>query len=362
MTTNSTTSLLPIVDDDMKQFIHNQPNHYNILDKLNEFIVHKKIPNILFTGEYGSGKKTILSMFLHAIYHGLTMTEISQYVMIVNCSHSNSKGIRTIRENLKFFAKTNIDTTVQIKSVVLLNAENLTTDAQSALRRCIELFSKNTRFFMVVQDSQKLLKPILSRFCTIYVPLPTLNTPHTPHTVNINTYNHNHTNHSYSHSYEHMKPFSIHSLRTNLYNQTYRQLGEKENTTIHSIPKQNKELLSDIHPDNLSNFDWFETTFSDFLLSTDSSKDHQKLLFGLCEQAYTHGLTALNLIEWLGIFHSLHYSSEPRRIWTNFVLYVKNQMIEIRHEPTMMILVILNYRMRHKLDLDNLLPLYNGRL
>jgi DNA polymerase III delta prime subunit len=45
-------------------------------------------------------------------------------------------------------------------------------DAQSALRRCIELFSHNTRFFIIVEDKYKLLKPILSRFCEIYVSEP----------------------------------------------------------------------------------------------------------------------------------------------------------------------------------------------
>jgi len=52
----------------------------------------------------------------------------------------------------------------------LINADFLTIDAQSALRRCIELFSSNTRFFIIVEDKHKLLNPILSRFCEIYVP------------------------------------------------------------------------------------------------------------------------------------------------------------------------------------------------
>jgi DNA polymerase III delta prime subunit len=45
-------------------------------------------------------------------------------------------------------------------------------DAQSALRRCIELFSHTTRFFIIVEDKYKLLKPILSRFCEIYIAEP----------------------------------------------------------------------------------------------------------------------------------------------------------------------------------------------
>jgi hypothetical protein len=51
-----------------------------------------------------------------------------------------------------------------------LNEDSLTTDAQSALRRCIELFSLNTRFFIIVENKDKLLNPILSRFCEIYIP------------------------------------------------------------------------------------------------------------------------------------------------------------------------------------------------
>ena len=53
------------------------------------------------------------------------------------------------------------------KSIVLFNADKLTIDAQSALRRCIEQFSHTTRFFIVVEEQSKLLKPIVSRFCNI---------------------------------------------------------------------------------------------------------------------------------------------------------------------------------------------------
>jgi len=90
--------------------------------------------------------------------------------MVVNCAQG--KGIKFIREELKFFAKTNIQSNngVLFKTIVLINAEYLTIDAQSALRRCIELFSYNTRFFIIVENKNKLLNPILSRFCEIYVP------------------------------------------------------------------------------------------------------------------------------------------------------------------------------------------------
>ena len=143
--------------------------HEPILEKLNYFIKLKKIPNIIFHGSSGCGKNTILSKFLTSIYQGNAYI-MKNYIMTVNCAYG--RGIRFIREDLKFFAKTNVDLMdgERFKTIVLLNADKLTIDAQSALRRCIELFCHSTRFFIVVDDKNKLLKPILSRFCDIYIP------------------------------------------------------------------------------------------------------------------------------------------------------------------------------------------------
>ena len=144
--------------------------HKQIYKKLDHFIEIKKIPNILFHGKYGCGKKTIINDFINKIYNNKYTKDL---VMFVNCSHG--KGIKFIRDDLKFFAKTNVqknEGNVNFKTIVLSNVDKLTMDAQSALRRCIELFSYNTRFFVVAEDKYKLMKPILSRFCELYVPEP----------------------------------------------------------------------------------------------------------------------------------------------------------------------------------------------
>uniref|UniRef100_A0A6C0JYS3 AAA+ ATPase domain-containing protein n=1 Tax=viral metagenome TaxID=1070528 RepID=A0A6C0JYS3_9ZZZZ len=145
------------------------PHHEAINQKLNFFYETKKIPNIIIYGSNGTGKKTIIYSFLNKIYQS-DKQKIKSNVMIVNCAHG--KGIKFIREDLKLFAKTNIhfNNGILFKSIVLLNADFLTIDAQSALRRCIELFSHTTRFFIIIENKNKLLNPILSRFCTIYVP------------------------------------------------------------------------------------------------------------------------------------------------------------------------------------------------
>lgn len=140
-------------------------NNYDEVDaKLSKFLNTKLIPNIIFHGSSNAKKEDIVMNFLNRIYDNQEM--VSKYTMVVNCAHG--KGIKFVREELKHFAKTNISNNM-FKSIIMFNADKLTIDAQSALRRCIEIFSHSTRFFMVVDDISKLLEPIHSRFCNIHI-------------------------------------------------------------------------------------------------------------------------------------------------------------------------------------------------
>lgn len=155
--------------------------HPDLKKKLNTFIEMNKIPHIIFYGDSGSGKRYILDYFINRIY---TPEEKKKYTMYVNCAHG--KGIKFIREDLKFFAKTNLKNKFIFKSIILFNANHLTIDAQSALRRCIEEYSHTTRVFIILNNKDKLLQPILSRFCIIYIPNPIINGKRT----NLYVYNH----------------------------------------------------------------------------------------------------------------------------------------------------------------------------
>jgi hypothetical protein len=144
------------------------PINNELTSKLDEFCSTKKIPNIIFHGPSGCGKKTIVLYFVSRIYNNNTKI-IKENVLFINCSQG--KGIKYIREELKIFAKYNILVSEQIpfKSIVMLNFDNLSIDAQSVMRRIIEIFI-NTRFFIIVENKYKLLNPIISRFCSIYIP------------------------------------------------------------------------------------------------------------------------------------------------------------------------------------------------
>ena len=142
--------------------------HESIRKKLDCFLKQDQVPNILLHGPSGSGKRTLVKEFINKLY----TDDHEDLVMYVDCGHG--KGIKFIRDEVNYFAKMNCSN-VSFKMIVLLNADKLTIDAQSALRRSIELFCKNTRFIIIIHEKSKLLKPLVSRFCEIFVPLPKIN-------------------------------------------------------------------------------------------------------------------------------------------------------------------------------------------
>ena len=125
---------------------------------------NKNIPHILIYGDHNSGKRTTLNTLLDTIYTPELKKMFCVYIECATC-----KGIKMIRDDIKEFAKQNTNQ-VPFKSVILYDADNLTIDAQYSLRRCIEIYSTNTRFFIITQNKDKLLNPICSRFIHMYIP------------------------------------------------------------------------------------------------------------------------------------------------------------------------------------------------
>jgi hypothetical protein len=141
--------------------------HASIIAMFETFLADKRVPHLLLHGPRGSGKRSLMDLLLDKIYQ-CNKIHIQENVMTVNCTHG--KGIKFIREEVKFFAKVNMSVHIPFKSILLLNADALTLDAQSALRRVIEQHSHTTRFFMIVESKHSMIKPILSRFCDVFVP------------------------------------------------------------------------------------------------------------------------------------------------------------------------------------------------
>ena len=291
--------------------------HPDIKAKLDFFLSTGKIPHIIFHGPNGSGKRTIVHNFISDIYqHNKEL--IKSYVMYVNCAHG--KGIKFVREELKFFAKThvNVEGNGNFKTIVLLNANELTIDAQSALRRCIELFSHTTRFFIVVQDKYKLLKPILSRLCEIFVYEPVIKVKK----MNL-------------HAYNVQKSFNIPSGDTKMY--TYfdsiispikQKITGQEEAALASMPS----ALAPVQQQALAD--------------TDLQQEIMQLTLNIYEKGYS-GLDLMKYIE-------KHYTDLDDIQKYQMLLVFNNCKKEFRNEK-LFILFILNFMLlRSVYDLENI--------
>lgn len=293
--------------------------HQNIHNKLDVFIKNRKIPNIIFYGPNGSGKTYMLNRFIHQVYDG-DKTAIKNYVMRANCAHG--KGIRFIREELKFFAKTNIDLKdgENFKSVVLTNADKLTIDAQSALRRCIELFSLSTRFFIVVEKKDSLLKPILSRFCDIYIPPPVFDMKTEQHAVNLHSY------------------FADQSC------DTYKIIKAREPHTL--------ETLIQIHPSFLLRDDGCSLEGGDDVNQKKycpPTREEYIKIVDLSQLLYEHGYSALDVIDFI---HKYPGMIELKR-YELLIMFDKMRK-EFRNEKLLLLFILHFIVFRCNVSLENI--------
>lgn len=85
----------------------------------------------------------------------------------IELNASDERGIDTVRGIIKDFARVKPIGDFPFKIIFLDEADNLTKDAQQALRRTMETFAQSTRFVISCNYSSKIIDPILSR-CTVF--------------------------------------------------------------------------------------------------------------------------------------------------------------------------------------------------
>ena len=93
--------------------------------------------------------------------------------MFMELNASDERGIDVVRTTVKEFARMASLSSVPFKILVLDEADNMTSDAQSALRRTMEKYTDTCRFVLCCNYSGRIIEPIQSR-CALFrfTPLP----------------------------------------------------------------------------------------------------------------------------------------------------------------------------------------------
>eukprot|EP01038_Epipyxis_sp_PR26KG_P004731 gene4731-6638_t len=146
-----------------------------VVSTLKKSIQLGSLPHLLFHGPPGTGKTTTILAVARALY-GPELYKSR----ILELNASDERGIKVVREKIKSFAqgavggkKTSGYPCPRFKLIILDEADTMTPEAQSALRRVIEAYSKVTRFCLICNYVTRVIEPLASRCAKFrFKPLP----------------------------------------------------------------------------------------------------------------------------------------------------------------------------------------------
>ncbi|KAK9809296.1 hypothetical protein WJX73_002570 [Symbiochloris irregularis] len=119
------------------------------------------MPNLILSGPPGTGKTTSILCLAHA----LLGPSYKEGVLELNAS--DDRGIDVVRNKIKMFAQQKVTLPPGRHKIIILDeADSMTSGAQQALRRTMEIHSNTTRFALACNQSSKVIEPIQSR-CAI---------------------------------------------------------------------------------------------------------------------------------------------------------------------------------------------------
>jgi len=144
----------PIVLDDVV-------GNSDTIERLKVIARDGNCPHIIISGMPGIGKTTSI----HCLAHQLLGEAYREAVLELNAS--DERGIDVVRNKIKTFAQKKVTLPPGRHKIIILDeADSMTSGAQQALRRTMEIFSNTTRFALACNMSNKIIEPIQSR-CAI---------------------------------------------------------------------------------------------------------------------------------------------------------------------------------------------------
>lgn len=169
--------------------------HTDVSKRLKALASSGDFPHLLVYGPSGAGKKTRVLVLLHELFGaGVEKMKIdvrnfqlnskklefnvvsSPYHLEITPSDLGNNDRVVIQDLLKEVAQTeqmDFSGKHRFKVVVINEADSLSRDAQAALRRTMEKYSKNIRLILISNTTSNIIAPIKSRTLLIRISSPT---------------------------------------------------------------------------------------------------------------------------------------------------------------------------------------------
>ncbi|CAJ1964080.1 unnamed protein product [Cylindrotheca closterium] len=150
---------LPWVEKYRPQRLEDLVAHEEIINIITNLIDSDNLPHLLLYGPPGTGKTSTIVAAAKRMYGK------SYSGMTLELNASDARGIDVVRNEIKEFAGTKQLFNNGVKLIILDEADAMTNDAQFALRRVIEKYTKNARFCLICNYVSKIIPALQSR-CT----------------------------------------------------------------------------------------------------------------------------------------------------------------------------------------------------
>jgi replication factor C small subunit len=150
----------PWVEKYRPQILDEVVGQDHIIQRLKQYVNEESMPNLMFTGPAGVGKTTTAIALAKAM--------LGEYWKqnFLELNASDARGIDTVRKDIKSFCRLKAMGS-PFRIIFLDEVDNMTKDAQHALRREMEMYTKTSSFILSCNYSSKIIDPIQSR-CAIF--------------------------------------------------------------------------------------------------------------------------------------------------------------------------------------------------